>query len=84
MKYFILVENAKTATNLLQILRANNVKSTLAPTPRQASHTCGVAVYVYDKKDIDKIIPIANENNIKIDEIFESSLDFNTNRNKFL
>lgn len=84
MKYFILVENAMIATELLEILRKEKIKATLAPTPRQASHACGVSVYLYNKEDIKKIEPLAKENNIKIDEIFESNLDFNTKRNKFL
>ncbi len=84
MKYFILVENAMIATELLEILRKEKIKATLAPTPRQASHACGVSVYLYNKEDLEKIEPLANENKIKIDEIFESTLDFNTKRNKFL
>lgn len=84
MKYFILVENAMIATELLEILRKEKIKATLAPTPRQASHACGVSVYLYNKEDLEKIEPLAKENNIKIDEIFESTLDFNTKRNKFL
>lgn len=84
MKYFILVENAMIATELLEILRKEKIKATLAPTPRQASHACGVSVYLYNKEDLEKIEPLANENNIKIDEIFESNVDFNTKRNKFL
>lgn len=84
MKYFILVENAMIATELLEILRKEKIKATLAPTPRHASHACGVSVYLYNKEDLEKIEPLAKENNIKIDEIFESNLDFNTKRNKFL
>ena len=84
MKCFILVENAMIATELLEILRKEKIKATLAPTPRQASHACGVSVYVYNKEDLEKIEPLAKENKIKIDEIFESTLDFNTKRNKFL
>ncbi|QQN56199.1 DUF3343 domain-containing protein [Anaerococcus obesiensis] len=84
MKYFILVENAMIATELLEILRKEKIKASLAPTPRQASHACGVSVYLYNKEDLEKIEPLAKENKIKIDEIFESNLDFNTKRNKFL
>lgn len=84
MKYFVLVENARIATELLQILRKNNIKSTLAPTPRKANHSCGVSVYVYKKEDVGKITSLAKENELIIDEIFESDLDFSTNRNKFL
>lgn len=84
MKYFILVENAMIATELLEILRKEKIKATLAPTPRQASHACGVSVYLYNKEDLEKIEPLAKENKIKIDEIFKSDLDFNTKRNKFL
>ncbi|MDU7163000.1 MAG: DUF3343 domain-containing protein [Anaerococcus vaginalis] len=84
MKYFILVENASIATKLLEILRKEKIKATLAPTPRQASHACGVSVYVYNKEDIKKIEPLAKENQIKIDEIYKSELDFDTKRNKFL
>lgn len=84
MKYFILVENAMIATELLEILRKEKIKATLAPTPRQASHACGVSVYLYNEKDLEKIEPLAKENKIKIDEIFESNVDFNTKRNKFL
>lgn len=84
MKYFILVENASIATKLLEILRNEKIKATLAPTPREASHACGVSVYVYNKEDIEKIEPLAKENNIKIDEIYKSELDFDTKRNKFL
>ena len=68
----------------IEILRKEKIKATLAPTPRQASHACGVSVYLYNKEDLEKIEPLAKENNIKIDEIFESNLDFNTKRNKFL
>lgn len=84
MKYFILVENASIATNLLEILREEKIKATLAPTPREASHHCGVSVYIYNKEDIEKIEPLAKENNMKIDEIYKSELDFDTKRNKFL
>lgn len=84
MKYFILVENAAIATSLLEILRKEKIKATLAPTPRQASHACGVSVYVYNKEDIEKIEPLANKNQIKIDEIYKSDLDFDSKRNKFL
>ena len=84
MKYFILVENASIATKLLEILRKEKIKATLAPTPREASHHCGVSVYVYNKEDIEKIEPLAKENNIKIDEIYKSELDFDIKRNKFL
>lgn len=84
MKYFILVENAMIATELLEILRKEKIKATLAPTPRQASHACGVSVYLYNKEDLEKIEPLTKENKIKIDEIFKSDLDFNTKRNKFL
>lgn len=84
MKYFILVENAMIATELLEILRKEKIKATLAPTPRQASHACGVSVYLYNEEDLEKIEPLAKENKIKIDEIFKSNLDFNTKRNKFL
>ncbi|WP_195215791.1 DUF3343 domain-containing protein [Anaerococcus vaginalis] len=84
MKYFILVENAMIATELLEILRKEKIKATLAPTPRQASHACGVSVYLYNEEDLEKIEPLAKENKIKIDEIFKSDLDFNTKRNKFL
>ena len=84
MKYFILVENAMIATELLEILRKEKIEATLAPTPRQASHACGVSVYLYNEEDLEKIEPLAKENKIKIDEIFESNVDFNTKRNKFL
>ncbi|MDU0946527.1 MULTISPECIES: DUF3343 domain-containing protein [Anaerococcus] len=84
MKYFILVENAMIATELLEILRKEKIKASLAPTPRQASHACGVSVYLYNKEDLEKIEPLAKENKIKIDEIFKSDLDFDTKRNKFL
>lgn len=84
MKYFILVENAAIATSLLEILRKEKIKATLAPTPREASHACGVSVYVYNKEDIEKIEPLAKKNQIKIDEIYKSDLDFDSKRNKFL
>lgn len=84
MKYFILVENAAIAISLLEILRKEKIKATLAPTPRQASHACGVSVYVYKKEDIEKIEPLAKKNQIKIDEIYKSDLDFDSKRNKFL
>ena len=84
MKYFILVENASIATNLLEILRDEKIKATLAPTPREASHACGVSVYLYNNEDIEKIEPLAKENDIEIDEIYKSELDFDTKRNKFL
>lgn len=84
MKYFILVENAQIATDLLTVLREEKIKATLAPTPREADHACGVSVYVYRQSDVEKIKPLAEKNNILIDQIYESDVDFNTSRNKFL
>ncbi|MDO4594955.1 MAG: DUF3343 domain-containing protein [Tissierellia bacterium] len=84
MKYFVLVENAMIANELSELLRKEGIKLQLAPTPREADHCCGVAIYLENGEDSEKVKIIAKENNIKIDQIFISKKEFDTDRNKFL
>ena len=47
-QYFVFFKNSIDAYNLLQKL--DKIEKTLAPTPREASHCCGVCIIIKMKK----------------------------------
>lgn len=83
-KFYVLVENSELAMKLYTLIKEIGIKSTIVPTPREADHCCGLAVYLYNGNDTDKVEKIALENEIVIDNIYISTKEFDTKRNKFL
>lgn len=83
MKYYVLLPDSMNAMSLYQAMEKNGIKSTLAPTPREADHCCGVCILYYDEKDKDKIKRISQELSIKIDEFYICENKDNPNRYKF-
>lgn len=50
-------------------LKEENIKVSLMPVPRSLSSSCGTCAKT-DKKDLDKIKKIIEENNIEYDQIY--------------
>ena len=79
--HYILVPNSKVAYELYQKL--DKIESTMAPTPREADHCCGIAILYENEEDREKIKKIADENNIKIDTFFDTESKIDPNRGRF-
>ncbi len=82
-KYYILVKNAKDAMALHKKLRENNIVSTLAPTPREADHCCGVCIIYENPSNIEKIKNISIEEKIEIDGFWDMENKDDPNRYRF-
>lgn len=82
-KYYVLTPNSHVSMNLYNKVRENNIKATMAPTPRSAEHCCGVCILYEDINDSEKIKEIAKEHNLEIDKFWESEEEFKPDRNKF-
>lgn len=77
------MQDSKTAMELYKIMKEKNIKSTLAPTPREADACCGVCILYYNKEDKEKIEEIIKTNQIEINKLWECENTDNPNRNKF-
>lgn len=82
-RYYVLLPNSNEAMKLYQQIKKAGIKSTVAPTPRNADHCCGVCILYDDYNDRDKICAVAKEINCVIDKFWETENDFDPNRNKF-
>lgn len=82
-KYYCLVQNSKIAQALHEALSKEGIKNTLAPTPRQADHCCGICILYYDGKDQGKIKEIAKKEDLPIDTFYEMENLDDPNRYKF-
>lgn len=82
-KYYVLMPNSSEAMKLYQKIKQKQIVSTMAPTPRNADHCCGVSI-LYDRlEDKEKIEKIAKDNELKIDAFWETENTDDPNRNKF-
>ncbi len=68
---------------LHQAMQKKNLKSTLAPTPREADHCCGVCIIHESEEDRDKIQTIADEISVKIDLFWETEITDDPSRHRF-
>lgn len=80
-KYYVFFKNSMDAYTLSTNLKG--IKKTLAPTPREASHCCGVCLIYEDKKDKTYIEEMAKKLNITPDGFWEKEEDINPDRMKF-
>lgn len=83
MKHYVLLADTKTVMKLYDLVKKAGVKATLAPTPREASHCCGVAILYENKEDRSIIEKVIEENEITIDAFWDSENKDNPNRFKF-
>ena len=83
MKHYVLVSNSMDAMALYQAMEDKKIKSTLAPTPREADHCCGVCILYYDENDKDMIKKISEELTKNIDDFYSCENKDDPNRYKF-
>ncbi|WP_035292805.1 DUF3343 domain-containing protein [Clostridium sp. KNHs214] len=63
--HYILFKNHTEGMKLEELLRENNIKYVISPTPRELSTCCGISV-VYKKEDEEKIKGIVEKNSIDV------------------
>lgn len=83
-KHYVLMPDSKAAMDLQNLLREAKLDTTLAPTPREADHCCGVCILYADPKDRDTIERIATKESIPIDEFWKTEDKDDPYRGKFL
>ncbi len=71
MRHYVLFPDVKNAQKLYDILKAEGVKCTFSPTPREADKCCGVCVMFHDESDRKKITDIISENEVNILKFFD-------------
>ena len=65
-KYYILTfENTHSAINAESVLKANNIKAIVMPTPTFVTKSCGISLKLTEE-ELEKVKPLINEEKIKI------------------
>lgn len=83
IRHYVLMPNSKEAMTLYQKMQEAQIKSTVAPTPREADHCCGVCILYNEVSKKDKILEIAKKNDLEIDCFWDMENKDDPNRNKF-
>ena len=68
-KNYILFPNYSQGLKLEELLKENNIKYVISPTPRKLSSSCGISI-MYKKEDERTIESIIKENLIEIKGLF--------------
>jgi len=64
-KNYILFPNFSQGLKLESLLKAENIKYVVSPTPRKLSTCCGISI-MYKKEDEDRIKKIVEDNSIEV------------------
>ncbi len=64
IKYYILFPSHTEGMKMEIILKKENVKYTIVPTPRELSVCCGISI-MYNKEDEEKIKALIISHNVK-------------------
>jgi hypothetical protein len=65
-KYYILTfENTHSAINAESVLKVNNIKGIVMPTPTFVTKSCGISLKLTEE-ELEKVKPLINEEKIKI------------------
>ncbi|MDD3269305.1 MAG: DUF3343 domain-containing protein [Syntrophomonadaceae bacterium] len=67
-KHYVLFPNHNEGLRLNHILKERGIKSTISPTPRAASKSCGISLIVAEDA-LDMIREIIEEKHISIEDI---------------
>lgn len=81
-QYYVLFRNHDNGMRLYNSLKSKNIKSTIAPTPRVASKSCGISLLV-NKEDIEKIRECVSNESIDIIDIVEIEKNIRPNRDRY-
>ena len=68
--WYVLFPNHHEGLRLNRELKERGIKNTIAPTPRSASTSCGIALIV-GESDLDDIRQIITERDITIEKIVQ-------------
>ncbi|TQQ84592.1 DUF3343 domain-containing protein [Peptacetobacter hominis] len=79
---YILFNNHESGMKLKKELSDAGIKSTISPTPRQASKCCGISLII-DEKDIDAVNSIIEDKKIEILKIQQIEIERNPNRDRY-
>lgn len=71
MRHYVLFPDVTNAQRLYDILKAEGIKCTFAPTPREADKCCGVCVLFQNEDDKEKITALISDNGIRILKFFD-------------
>lgn len=82
VQYYVLFENHDNGMRLYKSLKNEGIKSTIAPTPRQASKCCGISLMV-NEEDIPRIRECVQREQIEILDIKGILRSFNPRRDKY-
>lgn len=68
--YLITFENTHSAMNGESILKSNNIKNIVMPTPTSITKSCGICLKI-DEGEINKVIALVKENKMKAKNIYK-------------
>ncbi|MCM0647034.1 DUF3343 domain-containing protein [Clostridium swellfunianum] len=76
-KYYILTfENTHSAINGESVLKANNIKAIVMPTPTFVTKSCGISLRLTEE-EVEKVKPLIAEEKIKVKSaIFKDGSNF--------
>ena len=80
--HYILFPDVTNAQRLYDLMKAEGIKCTFAPTPREADKCCGVSVLYYDDSYNALIMTLIHDNGVNILKFFEGASG-NPDRLKF-
>ena len=69
--HYILFPDVTNAQRLYDLMKAEGIKCTFAPTPREADKCCGVSVLYYDDSFNGRIMALIHDNGVSILKFFE-------------
>lgn len=65
-KYYILTfENTHSAINAESVLKANNIKGIVMPTPTFVTKSCGISLKLTEE-ELEKVKPLIDQEKIKV------------------
>lgn len=82
-EYYIIFPNVENGLRLNELLKAEKISVTIAPTPREATKCCGISLLIKNENDIPIIKKCIADNKIDILNIFETVNKKDPMRNKF-
>lgn len=83
MEYYVIFPNVENGLRLNELLKAEKISVTIAPTPREATKCCGISLLIKNKNDIPVVKKIVDDNGIEILDIFEAENKRDPMRNRF-
>lgn len=81
--FYILFNNSTDGMAMYKKLKNHEIKTTISPTPRKLSMSCGISLMYKDENLTDQIKAIANDENLNYMDIKSLESNFNKNRGRY-